>query len=79
MESERRGLSEGKLLEKAVVVIGADSSIGQILIPELLEKYKTVILTERGKGCPDFSKKIEEYWSCGKFRTDCAKCILVIS
>lgn len=60
MESERSGLREGKLHEKAAVVIGANSSIGQTLIPELLGKYRTVILTEHGKGCLDFREKIEE-------------------
>lgn len=31
---------------KAVVVVGACSSIGEVLVPELLKQYEHVILTE---------------------------------
>lgn len=31
---------------KGIIVVGAESSIGSVLVPELVEKYETVILTE---------------------------------
>lgn len=44
-----------------VVVIGADSSIGSALIPELLQNYKTVILTETREHYKDLMSKYSEY------------------
>lgn len=31
---------------KTVIVVGADSSIGEALVPELMEEYESVVLTE---------------------------------
>lgn len=47
---------------KAVVVVGASSSIGQALIPELLNKYQTVILTEQ-KECFHELLQMTEEWA----------------
>ena len=53
MVSENHHFSNGSAEESAVVVVGADSSIGKALVPELLLKYKRLIL-RNGKKDKDF-------------------------
>lgn len=45
---------------KTAVVIGADSSIGQELVSELLLKYTSIILTENPKYYIELERKVEE-------------------
>lgn len=46
---------------KAIVVIGATSSIGDTLVPELMEQYRDIILTESPENYAHLVEKYSEY------------------
>lgn len=46
---------------KTVIVVGADSSIGEALVPELMEEYESVVLTESPANYSHLVEKYSEY------------------
>ena len=59
MELKNPDFAGKSLKETAAVIVGASSSIGLTLIPELLNKYRTVVLTEQRSEYSEFLQQVE--------------------